>query len=42
LKLSRGPIQMIRKMAGNATTLVSRKNRTQPIFSDNIPPEDAT
>ena len=29
-------------MDGRATTLVSRKNRTQPIFSDNAPPEEAT
>jgi len=42
LKSSRGPIQMNRKIAGNATTLVSRKNRTQPILSDSIPPEEAT
>ena len=33
---------MNRTMAGNATTVVSRKNRTQPIFSDNTPPEEAT
>jgi hypothetical protein len=42
LKSLRGPIQKIRMMAGKATTLVSRKNRTQPIFSDRIPPEEAT
>ena len=33
---------MMSRMAGNATTLVSRKNRTHPIFSDNTPPEEAT
>ena len=29
-------------IAGKATTLVSRKNRTQPSFSDNTPPDEAT
>ena len=29
-------------MAGNPTTLVSKKNCAQPIFSDNTPPEEAT
>ena len=37
----RGPTHMTRMMAGNATTLVSRKNRTQPILSDKTPPEEA-
>jgi hypothetical protein len=39
---SRGPIQRNSTRAGNPTTLVSKKNRTQPIFSDNAPPEEAT
>ena len=37
-----GPTQMNRTMAGSETMLVSRKNRTQPTFSERTPPEDAT
>jgi hypothetical protein len=33
---------MIRRIAGNPTTLVSTKKCAQPIFSDNTPPEEAT
>src|SRR6202050_2361221 len=42
LRPSRGPIQMNRRIAGNVTTQVSRKKRSQPIFSDSTPPEEAT
>jgi hypothetical protein len=41
-KSSRGPIQRIRRRAGNPTTLVSRKKYAQPIFSDSTPPVEAT